>query len=250
MMLNSRFVNTSALIIKSDGRRSPARNRLGCRLRIAQFLGLLLFLNACNCPAGRRSAFRQPTHYKGYRRLHLIAEPRLVTDEYISPEEKARQVFAWGPFGAEWRFMPADFRKSQAGFDFAAPCDLSSHRSETVLSFAMKPHAADYFLDIALLDGRHGDDRVLTSVNIHKFRLWKYGRWAHYGIPLTAFGNKGRLLHEGTASSKRFPVDWKNIDGIRLISHTNVEWNGFVIIRNLQFGPVPLGMRLRSAIPD
>jgi hypothetical protein len=201
-------------------------------------------LASCTVPAGPRAAVGHASRIT--RRVRLIDEPRNIRDDFAYPQDQTRQTFAWGHFGGEWRVNLADRRYAYAGFVFKKPYDFSHVQDTTALSFRLRPSGIDEHLSVALVDGSNSLPRVLADVPLSSHRVWERGGWGLYAVRLDQFNVSVRLDRGKTGKNRA--VDWSDINEIRLITRTHRTWDGDIIIRDLQFGPLPWGLQKKKAV--
>lgn len=182
----------------------------------------------------------------GTRRVKLMSKPGYVRDDYAYPADTL-QSFAWGGSGAEWRVRPADLRYAYAGFMFRNAYDFSGVRPATVLSFRLRPVQLDQYISVGLIDGDKTPPQVMVDRPVAEYRLWERRGWGIYAIRLDQFANGGIPLEAMAGAEPQAPVDWTDIAGIRLITASGRSWDEPVLVRDLQFGPMPWTMRAGQA---
>lgn len=165
----------------------------------------------------------------------LMETPRKIKQDYAYPD-KTRQSFAWGRHGAEWRVLPADNTNAYAGFTLKNKQDVDRMREGTYLSFRMKPCVFDNHLYIGLVSGEPDANGVMTIKRLSEHRIREWGDWGLFAIRLATFPDMGPAVGK-SAPTGRYPVDWTNIKGVRLIATPRGDWTEPLIIRDLQLGP-------------
>ncbi|MBN1270602.1 MAG: hypothetical protein JXB04_13510 [Kiritimatiellae bacterium] len=178
--------------------------------------------------------------------IRLIDEPKEIRNDYVYPSGQASQTFAWGDSGGEWRVRPADQQYSYAGFHFRRALDFSGQRETTVLSFRLRPIGSEEHLAIAVADGTRNPPRILVDTPLADHKVWERRGWGLYAIRLDRFADGGIVLDTPDGAMASGPVDWSDIQEVRLITRTRRTWEQNIIIRDMQFGPIPWAMRFQT----
>ncbi|RKX32656.1 MAG: hypothetical protein DRP22_01855 [Verrucomicrobia bacterium] len=216
----------------------PAERKIPAAVRCTLLLAVTgTFLAGCTrIPPGAGVVPGKREQFLGrvLGRVNLLANPRYLGDDYAVPDGGVRQIFAWGPFGAEWRiFIPGD-RRCRVGFRFTRSLNFRQARENNgALVFNLYPRTLDSHLALRVhtAEGGPGPACILCGRSV-----WGIGRWGTYRIPLKELENTpDSAAHDPEsadcwAAVTAIELEWTNITG-----EPDSCW---VVIRNLELGGV------------
>lgn len=218
------------------------------RATVALAAGILVVGGCRLIPPGTGN----PLGYRGelvgrvFRRVNLLANPRFLGPDYAVPQDRIRSIFAWGPFGSEWRILVAAEPVSRMGLKFSRPLDFTEpYENGGGIVFLLYPRALADHLELRLLSDFATD---MPSRRISGHGIWLHGRWGAYRIPLAELAPKSP---PGEEAESPVPTPLRKITGIELAFHqdgssASAHW---LVIRNLEVGGVVHSRRLYESEP-
>jgi len=200
-------------------------------------LVLVLLAGGCNLvPPGTGPPLGYRGELLGRVRVNLLANPRFLGEDYAAPPAGVRQIFAWGPFGSEWRIFVPEAEDRRVGFRFRTPLDFTEprqNRGAVVFIFYPRSLASRLSLRVTGKDGAYS-----RAVPLQGRCVWFHGRWGTYVLPVAEL--------DPCPSHPRGEAFWAAVGGLELLWRGRTAGSGgrWLVVRNPEISGVIHSRRL------